>query len=739
MHAGRYWQSWGENKRTPKFPISFLKLSLKFEKAVIKLYPMDSIRVSAGKAVRLGTKVTADGVYFTVFSRNAKKVFLDLYASPEDAVPYHTIELNPETNKTGDQWHVFVEGLKPGDLYLYRVDGPFAPSKGHRFDKTQPLFDPRAKAFSEGTVFKYMTHSEDKLMDRFPKCVIVDDEDYDWEDDKPLEIPLEKSIIYEMHVKGFTASPTSGVEHPGTYRGVIEKIPYLQSLGISAVELLPVMEFDEYENSNINPRTGTRLKNFWGYSTIGFFAPKCSYSSDRRPGACVREFRDMVKALHNAGIEVLLDVVFNHTAEGNENGVSLNFRGFDNKIFYHLVPDHKEYYMNYSGCGNAVNANHPVVQDFIIDCLHYWVLDMHVDGFRFDLASELTRDEKGNPSDIAPLTKRISEDSILRKTKIIAEPWDCAGAYQIGNFPGGRWCEWNDHYRDGIRRFVRGDEFVANEAATRIAGSNDLYALSGRGPINSINFVTAHDGFTMNDLVTYNYKHNEENGEENRDGSDNNLSYNHGFEGPTVNPKIETIRAQKVRNFFTTLMLSQGVPMFVSGDEVRRTQGGNNNAYCQDNEISWFNWDDVNNNVQMLDFVQNLIALRNQHPVFHRRYFFGGAATGIFNEPPDISWFNYDGTVPDWKKMNRYLAFRLGGKVSDLPSDDNDFFVAMNMDIHDVTITIPKPSSGRRWFRTIDTSINNRTSILLGGQEENLNSQEHYVVMANSILVLISK
>ena len=700
---------------------------------------MDSIRVSAGKAVRLGTKVTADGVYFTVFSRNAKKVFLDLYASPEDAVPYHTIELNPETNKTGDQWHVFVEGLKAGDLYLYRVDGPFAPSKGHRFDKTQPLFDPRAKAFSEGTVFKYMTHSEDKLMDRFPKCVIVDDEDYDWEDDKPLEIPLEKSIIYEMHVKGFTASPTSGVEHPGTYRGVIEKIPYLQSLGISAVELLPVMEFDEYENSNINPRTGTRLKNFWGYSTIGFFAPKCSYSSDRRPGACVREFRDMVKALHNAGIEVLLDVVFNHTAEGNENGVSLNFRGFDNKIFYHLVPDHKEYYMNYSGCGNAVNANHPVVQDFIIDCLHYWVLEMHVDGFRFDLASELTRDEKGNPSDIAPLTKRISEDAILRKTKIIAEPWDCAGAYQIGNFPGGRWCEWNDHYRDGIRRFIRGDEYIANEAATRIAGSNDLYALSGRGPINSINFVTAHDGFTMNDLVTYNYKHNEENGEENRDGSDNNLSYNHGFEGPTVNPKIETIRAQKIRNFFTTLMLSQGVPMFVSGDEVRRTQGGNNNAYCQDNEISWFNWDDVNNNVQMLDFVQNLIALRNQHPVFHRRYFFGGAATGIFNEPPDISWFNYDGTVPDWKKMNRYLAFRLGGKVSDLPSDDNDFFVAMNMDIHDVTITIPKPSGGRRWFRTIDTSINNRTSILLGGQEENLNSQEHYVVMANSILVLISK
>ena len=447
----------------------------------------------------------------------------------------------------------------------------------------------------------------------------------------------------------------------------------------------------------------------------------------------------MVKALHNAGIEVLLDVVFNHTAEGNENGISLNFRGFDNSIFYHLVHDHKEYYMNYSGCGNAVNANHPVVQDFIMDCLHYWVLEMHVDGFRFDLASELTRDENGFPSDIAPLTKRISEDSILRNTKIIAEPWDCGGAYQIGNFPGGRWCEWNDHYRDGIRRFIRGDEHTSNEAATRIAGSNDLYALSGRGPIHSINFVTAHDGFTLNDLVTYNSKHNEDNGEENRDGNDNNLSYNYGYEGPVINPKIEKVRTRQIKNFFTTLLISQGTPMFVAGDEVRRTQNGNNNAYCQDNELSWFNWDDVKNNSTMFDFVQKLITLRSQHPVFQRRNFFGGAATSQFDNPPDISWFNFDGTVPDWKKMNRYLGFRLGGKANGLPRDDNDFFVAMNMDIHDLTITIPKPSAGRTWYRTIDTSIENKSSILLGGDEETLNSQEHYVILANSILVLISK
>lgn len=689
--------------------------------------------------MNLGTTVTPKGVYFTVFSRNAKKIFLELYNSAEDAVPYHTVELTPEENRTGDLWHVFVEGLKAGDLYLYRVDGPFTPSRGHRFDKNQSLFDPRAKAFTTGSVFKYMQPGKDKYMERFPKCVIVDDDEYDWEDDKPLAIPLEKSIIYEAHLKGFTASPSSKVEHPGTYRGLIEKIPYLQSLGISAIELLPVFEFDQYENTNVNPRTGARMKNYWGYSTIGFFAPKCSYSSDKTPGGCVREFKDMVKALHNAGIEVILDVVFNHTAEGNENGISLNFRGFDNKIFYHLVNDHKEYYMNYSGCGNAVNANHPVVQDFIIDCLHYWVLEMHVDGFRFDLASELCRDENGYVCDNAPIAKRIAEDSILRNTKIIAEPWDCGGAYQIGNFPGGRWCEWNDHYRDGIRRFIRGDEYIANEAATRIAGSNDIYALSGRAPIHSINFITAHDGFTLNDLVTYNYKHNEDNGECNRDGNDNNLSYNYGYEGPTVNPKIENLRSTQLRNFFTTLMISQGVPMFVAGDEVRRTQGGNNNAYCQDNEISWFNWEDLNTNSQMLEFVQKLIALRNQHPVFHRRTFFGGLATSQFNEPPDISWFNFDGTIPDWNKMNRYLGFRLGGKAAGLPKDDNDFFVAMNMDIHDLTITIPKPSSGRKWYRTIDTSIHNRTVILLGGEEETLNSQEHYVLMANSILVLISK
>jgi len=713
---------------------------------------MDLLKVTIGKPLAEGTSVTSKGVNFSVFSRNATKVFLELFEKEDSSEPYQTIELNPEINKTGDIWHVFVQGLKPGALYLYRVDGPFNPSHGHRFDKDNYLFDPKAKGFTNGSVFKYMQNGKTPL-DKYPKNIVIDDNDFDWEDDKPLAIPLNKSIIYETHLKGFTASPSSKVEHPGTYLGFTEKIPYLQELGITAVELLPIFQFDQYENSNINPMTGVRMKNYWGYSTIGFFAPNTTYAFDKTPGGAVREFKQMVKALHDAGIEVILDVVFNHTAEGNEHGVSLNFRGFDNSIYYHLVSNHKEYYMNFSGCGNAVNCNHPVVSDFIVECLRYWVLEMHIDGFRFDLASVLTRDEKGFLMQNSPLTSRISEDSVLRNTKIIAEPWDCAGGYQIGGFPGGtnnRWCEWNDHYRDGIRKFIRGDEGLSTEAATRISGSSDLYALSGRNPSNSINFLTAHDGFTLNDLVSYNHKHNEQNGEENRDGSDNNLSYNYGFEGNVLNPKIERVRFRQIKNFLTVLMISQGIPMITAGDEVRRTQNGNNNAYCQDNEISWFNWDDVVNNTKLFDFTKKLIAMRSHHTVFQRNRFFGGASTSIFSNPPDISWFNFDGTIPDWNKIGRFLAMRLGGRASGIGDsnilglEDDDFYIAINMDVHDLTVTIPKPSANndttpRQWKRLIDTSIDSLNSALCDGQEENLFSQDKYVVPANSIVILVSK
>ena len=698
---------------------------------------MDFMRILPGFPYMQGDSYIDGGVNFCVFSRNATSVSLELFKKSDDSSPYKSIPLDPKINKTGDLWHVFVSGLKPGALYLYRVDGPYSPSEGHRFNKNFFLLDPMAKALTSGSLFKNLVNGKVCPVEKLPKCVVVDGFSYEWNGDKPLNIPLSKTVIYETHLKGFTASSSSGCSYAGTYKGFIEKIPYLKELGITAVEFLPVQEFDEFENCNINPKTGRKNVNFWGYSTIAFFAPKSSYAFDRRPGACVNEFKDMVKALHKAGIEVILDIVFNHTAEGNENGVTLNFKGFDNSIYYQLVNDHKEYYANFSGCGNTVNCGHPVVSDFIVECLRYWVTQMHVDGFRFDLASILTRDEKGFINGESPLTRRISEDPVLRNTKIIAEPWDCGGAYQLGCFPGGRWCEWNDKFRDGIRKFVRGDESLATEAATRLSGSSDIYFSSGRKPFNSINFVTAHDGFTLNDLVSYNTKHNEQNGENNRDGTDNNLSYNNGFEGECVNPKIQGTRLRQIKNFFVALLLGQGTPMIVAGDEVQRTQGGNNNAYCQDNEISYFNWKNVKNHFDLFEFVRLLISLRKSHPVFLRENFFSGEKEKGENGLPDISWFSLEGKNPDWNKMNRFLGFRLGGKTGKI--NDNDFYIAFNMDNHDRTVTLPPPGNGTKWYRVADTSIDTLNSILPPGKEELLHNQEKFVVLAGSSIVLMSR
>lgn len=701
---------------------------------------MDRLKILPGSPWDMGAIYTGTGVNFCVFSRNATAVYLELFKNPDDSAPFRTIEFNPQTNRTGDLWHVFILGLKPGALYLYRVDGPFDPQNGHRFNKKIFLYDPKAAALTDGSLFKNLNSQKVCPTAKMPKCVVVDNNSYDWEGDRPLSIPLNESVIYEMHLKGFTASPSSGVKFPGTYRGAIEKIPYLKKLGITAVELLPVQEFDPYENMNTNPKTGKRLVNYWGYSTTAFFAPKAAYSSDKRPGACVKEFKDMVKAFHKAGIEVILDIVFNHTAEGNEHGITFGFRGFDNSIYYHLSSSSKEYYVNFSGCGNAVNCNHPVVQDYIIGCLRYWVHQMHVDGFRFDLASVLARDEHGFLTGEAALTRRISEDPALRGVKIIAEPWDCGGAYQTGSFPGGRWCEWNDKFRDGIRRFIRGDEKLSTEAATRISGSSDLYSSNGRKPYHSINYIASHDGFTLNDLVSYNYRHNEQNGEENRDGTENNLSYNNGFEGPTLNPKIEKSRIRQIKNFFTALLLSQGTPMFVAGDEVQRTQGGNNNPYCQDNEISWFDWNDLKKHEDLFDFVRKLIELRRSHKVFMRTDFFNGQKTEGQGGLVDISWFNMEGLSPDWSKLDRFLAFRLGGGTApDSQEPDNDFYLAFNTDIHDGTMTVPPPSAGKKWYRFLDTSIENSDCILESGREELLKNQEKYVILSGSAVVLISK
>ena len=488
------------------------------------------------------------------------------------------------------------------------------------------------------------------------------------------------------------------------------------------------------------------MVNYWGYSTIGFFAPKTGYAADKAPGGPVREFKQMVKELHKAGIEVILDVVYNHTAEGNERGYAFEFRGLQNDVYYSLPQNDKQYYMNFSGCGNSVNCNHPVTAQFIIDSLRYWVLQMHVDGFRFDLASILTRAPNGTPIpyDMPSLTATISLDPVLAKTKIIAEPWDCAGLYQLGGFPGGsfaglnRWSEWNGRFRDDIRRFIRGDDDATTAAATRIAGSSDAYNHSGRAPTASVNFITAHDGFTLNDLVTYNHKHNEENGEENRDGSDDNLSYNHGFEGECTNPKIQAQRLRKIKNYLIYLFVSQGVPMLLGGDEMRRTQGGNNNAYCQDNDISWINWTLAQKNKGLVRFTKNLIAYRKAHSIFSRKQFFTDCYDN--NTVPEIAWYDINAKNPDWSKQKRFLAFKLNGSYSCHPeAQENDFYIATNTDIYDLTITLPALPDGRQWHLVADTSLLSPEDITEPGNEELLREQRRYVLLSGATVVLIGK
>lgn len=714
---------------------------------------MYNMNVLEGSPYNLGATVTNQGINFAIFSRDATRVMLCFFESASSAAPYAIAEFDPEKNKTGDIWHALIPDAKPGSLYLYRIDGPRDIHKGLRFDFSKYLLDPYAKALSEGSIYKhlekigvnacdsiYVPNREPDQIELFPKCVVIDDKEFDWEDDVPINRPLNESIIYETHLKGYTASSSSGVSNPGTYKGFIEKIPYLKELGITAVEFLPLYEFDENENGNINPKTGERLKNFWGYSTIGFFAPKQSYSSDKTPGGCVREFKQLVKELHKAGIEVILDVVYNHTAEGNENGSTYEFKGIQNDVYYHLTEGDMQYYKNFSGCGNTVNCNHPVVRDFIMDSLRYWVTQMHVDGFRFDLAPILCRSQTGQLLTFPPLTNQIAEDPILRNTKIIAEPWDAAGGYLLGRFPGGRWSEWNDRYRDDIRRFIRGDEYTSTAAATRLAGSSDLYLYSDRKPYNSINFITAHDGFTMNDLVCYNGKHNEENGEENRDGSDNNCSYNHGFEGACFNAKIEQLRVQQIKNFFGCLLLAQGTPMFVAGDEFRRTQNGNNNAYCQDNELAWVDWTLAEKNKSLVRFTKELIRFRKAHPIFSRFHFFGETESEKKNGV-DLVWYDFDGRVPDWSKLNRFLACEILGSryKKDDGTEGSNLYIGINTDRHDIAVILPALEKDKVWARVLDTSYPDETDIIEEGKEETLPSQKRYIIPANSMVLLMSK
>jgi len=705
-----------------------------------------------GKALPLGASLTHEGVNFAIFSRNATAVTLIIFESAEKDCPWIEIPLDKREHKTGNIWHCFIKGLEAGTCYLYRVDGPYFPEKGHRFNPYKTLIDPYAKAVTDLSDWDYAVCSgfdsskpgrdlsfsyEDDAAYQ-PRCIVVDNR-FDWQGDMPINYPLRFSVIYETHVKGLTAHPNSGVEHPGTYKGVVEKIPFLKELGITSVEFLPVQEFNENEFPRTNPRTGEKLTNYWGYSTAAFFAPKGSYAADKTPGGQVKEFKEMVRELHKAGIEVILDIVFNHTAEGNEMGPTFSFRGLDNSIYY-ILNENKRYYQNYSGCGNTVNCNHPVVRTFIMDCLRYWVMEMHVDGFRFDLGSILGRDQSGRIMENPPTLEQIAEDPILSSTKIIAEAWDAGGAYQVGWFPGGRWAEWNDKFRDNVRKYWRGDPKETRHLATRIAGSSDLYLRDGRKPFHSINFVTSHDGFTMKDLVSYNGKHNEENGENNGDGSDNNISFNYGVEGHTYDPVIKILRDRQLKNFIATMMVSLGTPMILGGDEFGRTQNGNNNAYCQDNEISWYNWNSFEKNQDLFRFTKEIIAFRLRHPGFMRPEFFTGRG-GFYKAIPDISWFNENGHAVNWEEVGHYLALRLLGSKADTLADrdDNDFYIMFNPDTDLQNFVLADPPPKKKWLRAVDTGLPSPKDIMLPGTEEPLLSQRAYSVKARSMVILISK
>jgi glycogen operon protein len=708
--------------------------------------------IDSGKPLPLGAVLTETGVNFSLFSRGATAVTLALFESPEPGSAREEIRFDRHNNRTGDIWHCHVGGLKAGAFYLYRVDGPYAPEKGLRFNPHKSLIDPYTKALTDlsswdlrtcsgydpGDPSKDLSFSYDDDLFARPKSVVVDDA-FDWQGDAPLNYPLRFSVLYETHVRGFTAHPNSGVEHPGTFRGVIEKIPYIKDLGVTSLEFLPIQEFVERELIHINPRNGKGLVNYWGYSTAAFFAPKGSYAADKNPGGQVREFKEMVRELHKAGIEVILDIVFNHTAEGNELGPTFSFRGLDNTIYY-MLDENKRFYKNYSGCGNTVNCNHPVVRTFILDCLRYWVVEMHVDGFRFDLGSILGRDRHGHLMENPPMLERIAEDPLLSNTKIIAEAWDAGGAYQVGWFPGGRWAEWNDRFRDDIRKYWRGDSREVRHLATRLSGSSDLYLRDGRKPFHSINFITSHDGFTLRDLVSYAEKHNEENGEGNRDGSSANYSANYGYEGPSDNRVIEEIRERQQKNFIATLMVSLGTPMILGGDEIARTQRGNNNAYCQDNELSWYDWSLLEINRGLFRFVREMIAFRLRHHGFMRPEFYTGR-DGSYNAIPDITWFDEKGDPPDWEKSDGCLALRIDGSKAEILADrdDNDFFIMFNSEKDAEVFAVCEALEGKIWLRAVDTALPSPEDIRCPGDEAPLANADSYPVQGRSVVILISK
>jgi isoamylase len=653
-----------------------------------------------GSSSPLGTTCVDDGVNFSLFSRHATGVELLLFEGVDDARPSRVIRLDPENHRTYFYWHVFVPGVRPGQLYGYRVEGPFDPDVGMRFDPTKVLLDPYARGVMVPVGYSRVAaqrHGDNAAAAM--KSVVVDCGAYDWEGDAPLRRPTAQTIVYEMHVRGFTRHPSSGVPEKtrGTFAGLIEKIPYLHDLGITAVELLPVFQFDAQD-------CPPGLINYWGYSPVSFFAPHQAYSSRQDPLGPIDEFRDMVKALHRAGIEIILDVVFNHTAEAGSGGPPLSFRGLDNVTYYILELDRSRY-ANYTGTGNTLNANQPIVRRMIVDSLRYWVATMHVDGFRFDLASVLSRDASGEPMPSPPVLWDIESDPVLAGTKLIAEAWDAAGLYQVGSFAGDGWQEWNGRFRDDVRSFFRGEPQTVRRVADRLVGSPEIYGHKEREAEQSVNFVTCHDGFTLNDLVSYGEKHNEANGEGNRDGGDDNRSWNCGVEGPTEDAAIEKLRNRQVKNFLAATLLSIGMPMILMGDEARRTQHGNNNAYCQDNETSWFDWTLIAKHADVHRFVTLL----------SRRRLLGGVelprqhvSLGQLLREAHRAWHGVNLGQPDWGDSSHSLAFS-----AEIRREQLLVYVILNAYSEPLDFQLPPTNETRNaWHRWIDTALDSPDDIV---------------------------
>ncbi len=699
----------------------------------ISIYPTHSYggyRLRPGKPLPFGATMIPGGVNFSVYSCHATACTLVLFEKGETR-PVVEIPF-PDEFRIGNVYAMVVFDLEYEHIeYGYRIDGPFLPREGHRFDRSKILLDPYAKSIGGRTVWGTPPDWHDIFWHR---SRLMDD-DFDWRGDRPLEIPAEDLVIYEMHVRGFTRHPSAGVNAPGTFTALREKIPYLKALGVNCIELLPVFEFDEFENYRRHPDNPDELlMNYWGYSTVGFFAPKAGYATTGQLGGEVDEFKETIRQLHEHGIEVFLDVVFNHTAEGNERGPTISFRGLDNKTYYMLTPE--GHYYNFSGTGNTLNCNHPIVRNMVLECLRYWAAEYHIDGFRFDLASILGRDSSGGALTNPPLLETLAADPVLAKCKLIAEAWDAGGLYQVGSFPAyGRWAEWNGKYRDDMRRFLKGDIGMVGTVAQRLQGSPDLY--EWRGPGASINFFTCHDGFTLADLVSYNEKHNDANGEDNRDGSNENYSWNCGVEGPTDDPEICRLRKRQMKNALAMLLISQGVPMLLMGDEVGRTQQGNNNAYCQDNEISWMDWDLTRTNTDMLQFVRHAIAFRHAHPILRSRHHF---TNPHYKDHADLTWHGVQAWNSDWSYTSRILAFMLCDRPETPEHHQDDYiYVAMNMYWEPLSFELPELPRALQWHCFINTAATPPDDSCEPGSEPLLSNQQQMLLEERSMIILVGR